>query len=92
MIAKFFLKVISVVLSPLLAVLDFAGVDITAVTQAATAIIPYLADGWAFLKKFCPTLDACLAMAGVCVVAEAAYRVYLFVLWVLRKIPMLGIT
>lgn len=92
MIMKFFLKIINVALTPLFAILDLAGVDITAVTNAAASIIPYVASGWAMLKKFCPTLDACLALAGVCVAFETIYKLYLFVLWVLKKIPVISVS
>lgn len=92
MIMNFIMEMIGFILTPVLAVLDFAGIDITAATEAATSILQYITAGWQMLNIFCPTLDACLGMALTCVAVEGIYKAYLFIMWVLRKIPMLGIS
>ena len=92
MIMEFIMKMIGFILTPVLQILDFAGLDITAATNAATSILSYLESGWQMLNIFCPTLDACLGLALVCISVEGIYKLYLFIMWVLKKIPMLGVS
>lgn len=89
---KFISGVIGLILTPLAAALDLAGVDLTAAVSAATSIVPYLATGYSVLRIFIPTIDACVSLALLCVSVYGIYRAYLVVLWVIRKIPMLGIS
>lgn len=91
MIMQFITEVISLILDPILSVLDFAGVDVDVLVDAATSILEYLSMGWQVLNIFVPTLDLCLGMAVFCVVVEGVYKLYLLVMWVLRKIPVISV-
>lgn len=92
MITKLISSLVGIILTPLAAVLDFAGIDLTAAVSAASSIVPYLATGYSFMKIFIPTLDACLSLALLCVAANGIYHGYLVVMWILKKLPMVGIS
>lgn len=92
MITKLISKLVGVILTPVAAVLDFAGIDLTAAVSAASSIVPYISMGYSFLRIFIPTLDACLSLALLCVAANGIYHGYLVVMWILRKLPMVGIS
>lgn len=91
MIVKLISSLVGIILTPIAAVLNFAGIDLTAAVSAASSIIPYIASGYSVLRIFIPTIDACLSLALVCVAANGIYHGYLVVMWILRKLPMVGI-
>ena len=92
MIMNFILEVIQYVFDPILDVLSNVGVDVEPAVEAAESILMYVVTGWQMLNIFCPTLDACLGLAMICVSIEVLYVLYLGIMWVLKKIPMLGIS
>lgn len=52
--------------------------------------ISYIATGKAILSQFVP-IDYFLILFGIVVVIESAILIYHFVMWILKKIPMVGI-
>lgn len=52
--------------------------------------ISYIATGKAILATFAP-IDYFLILFGIVIVIEAAILIYHFVMWILKKIPMVNI-
>lgn len=92
MIMNFILEVVSFIFEPIFEVLNTLGVDVEPAIEAAETVLTYVVSGWQMLNIFCPTLDACLGLALICVSIELIYNLYLLVMWVLRKIPVLGVS
>lgn len=91
MIVKLISSLVGLLLTPIAAALNFAGIDLTAAISAASSVVPYIATGYSFLRIFVPTIDACLSLALLCVAIDGVYRGYLVVMWIIRKLPMVGI-
>jgi hypothetical protein len=83
---------LSYVFDPIFDVLSNLGVDVEPAIEAAESILTYIITGWQMLNIFCPTLDACLGLAMICVSIEVLYVAYLGIMWILKKIPMLGVS
>ncbi len=60
------------------------------VIQVAASVTQYLVMGLKFIANY-THLDYLLVLFGVVAAVDAGMLVYKFVMWVLRKIPMLGI-
>lgn len=60
------------------------------VAQVAAQITQYLVAGLQIVANF-THLDYLLVLFGVVVAVDAGMLVYKFIMWVIRKIPMLGI-
>ena len=60
------------------------------VAQVVAQITQYLVTGLQIVANF-THLDYLLVLFGVVVAVDAGMLVYKFIMWVIRKIPMLGI-
>lgn len=60
------------------------------VMQVAASVTEYLVMGLKFIANY-THLDYLLVLFGIVAAVDAGMLVYKFVMWVLRKIPMLGI-
>lgn len=54
------------------------------------SFISYIATGKAILSMFVP-IDYFLVLFGIVIIIEAAILIYHFVMWILKKIPMVNI-
>lgn len=95
MIAEFCLKAVGYVLTFFQGIFSFfgeIGEQLNSFIELAYTIIDYILIGWQFLNIFIPTLDVCLGMALFCLSFEFIYQVYLLIMWILKKIPVLGVS
>lgn len=60
------------------------------VMQVAASVTEYLVMGLKFIANY-THLDYLLVLFGIVAAVDAGMLVYKFVMWVIRKIPMLGI-
>lgn len=93
MIFDFIMSAVSFVLDRLIEPLvGLMGLDTTNIVYWAEYTLGLVEDGWKFLNIFVPGLDICLGMAVFCVSVEMIYKGYLLVMWIIKKIPVLGVS
>lgn len=93
MIFDFILNSIDAILNNLAyPLLQFAGLDVSEITYWVEMSLEFIVSGWKFLNIFVPGLDVCLGMAVFCITVELIYKAYLVVMWILKKIPVLGVS
>lgn len=90
MLIKLLLSLVSIILTPIIALLDFAGLDFSAVLEGVNALIHYIISGFDIVFFFVPK-GVALACANVCILLEGIYLTYCICMWVFRKIPFLGV-
>lgn len=61
------------------------------ISGAVTSMSEYLATGYGILDNFLD-MSVVSALLIAFLVIDGAYHVYLFVMWILRKIPMIGVS
>ena len=61
------------------------------VADVLANFVQYVATGIAILSNY-THMDYLLILFGVVVGVEAAILIYKFIMWIIRKIPMLGIS
>lgn len=63
------------------------------VQSTLTTVATYLGDGISVLRAFigADALNVCSVYLGLVVIIDSAYFLYSTVMWILQKIPMLGI-
>lgn len=61
------------------------------VVQVANQVTEYLVVGLKLIANY-THLDYLLVLFGIVVAVDAGLLVYKFIMWVIRKIPMLGIS
>lgn len=70
-------------------VIEFPAV-IDTITTAADALLFYIGQAldivWVFVPK-----TATIALMSICIAVEGIYLGYVFIMWILRKIPVAGI-
>lgn len=86
---KLLKKLVSLILSPLIALIDFPVVP-DGLSEYLDKFIGYLRGGMAFISYFLPMtlVRALITFVIACEVFIFGYHV---VMWILKKIPMLGI-
>lgn len=85
LVSKFF----SWVLTPIISALDFPAVP-AELAQIVDQVFDYMKAGMGIINFFCP-LNLVAPALVVFLAVFAAYHVYSVTLWVLKKIPVLGI-
>lgn len=73
-------------------ILELFNLDLTMVEEYAVIGFDLIVDGWKFINIFIPYMDICLGMALLCISIEAVYKLYLLVMWIIKKIPVLGVS
>lgn len=67
--------------------------DIPELPRKAEAMIEnvyyYMVDGAAILANFC-NLNYLITLLGIVLVVDVAINIYKFVMWIIKKIPFLG--
>lgn len=86
---KLLKKIVSLILSPLIALIDFPVVP-DGLAEYTDKFIEYLHSGMGFISFFLPMtlVNALLTFVVACELFMLGYRI---VMWILQKIPMLGI-
>lgn len=86
---KLLKKLVSLVLSPLIALIDFPIVP-DGLSEYINKFLEYLRSGMGFIEYFLPMalVRALITFIIACELFMFGYRV---VMWILKKIPMLGI-
>lgn len=86
---KLLKKLVSLILSPLIALIDFPAIP-TGLAEYTDQFITYIKSGMGFISYFLPMslVNALLTFVVACELFMFGYRV---VMWILKKIPMLGV-
>lgn len=81
---------LSWILSPILDVLNFPAVP-AELQSIIDTLFSYMADGMGILNFFCP-LNMIRPALAVLVAVWAVEHAYHIIIWVLRKLPFVGVT
>ncbi len=86
---KLLKKLVSLILSPLIALIDFPVVP-DGLNEYIDKFLGYLRGGMAFISYFLP-MTLVRTLITFVIACEIFIFSYHIVMWILRKIPMLGI-
>ena len=89
MIVKLLSGILSLFLTPILGLLSFA-IDLEPIAQVFLVIIGYIRAGLGIVNFFLP-LNLVSPLLVTVLAVSAALQIYHLVMWILRKIPMVGV-
>lgn len=90
MIIKGLLSVVVSLLTALFSIFPSVPAFPADVTSVLDSVKSYVVSGMGILLSFCYA-DVVIVMLDISITLFVAYEVYTFVMWVVRKIPMLGV-
>lgn len=88
--------IVNMLIDMLMGLIDFltSGLNIPAlppeVMEVAASVTQYLVMGLQFIANY-THLDYLITLFGIVAAIDGSLLIYKFIMWVLRKIPMLGI-
>lgn len=89
MLLKLMLNLASLLLTPIIALLNFAGIDFADILAGVNALLQYIVSGFDIVFFFVPK-TVCMIAVNICLLLEEVYLAYCIMMWIYRKIPFLG--